>query len=232
MQQILPGVHRFRDTGSNVYLLASDPGLALIDTGTGRDVTKIVDQLQAAGRSLSELHTIVLTHAHGDHVGGLSELAQRSGARILAHRLEVPYVEGTQSLPAGSFLQRLMKWITDLMPRQQRCQVDQPLQEGDVIPFLGGLEVLHTPGHTPGSICLYQQERGLLFCGDLFFNGNPLTGRGGLRYAPSLFSVDPEQARRSARRIAGLDVQVLCAGHGEPILHDAQERLAALVDAR
>jgi glyoxylase-like metal-dependent hydrolase (beta-lactamase superfamily II) len=232
MQQILPGVHRFRDTSSNVYLLASDPGLAMIDTGAGRDVTKIVDQLDAAGHSLSELHTIVLTHAHGDHAGGLSELARRSGARILAHRLEVPYVEGTQSLPAGSFLQRLMKWITDLMSRQQRCQVDQALEEGDVIPFLGGVQVLHTPGHTPGSICLYRQECGLLFCGDLFFNGNLLTGRSGLRYAPSLFSVDPEQARRSARRIAGLDVQVLCAGHGEPILHDAQERLAALVDAR
>ena len=67
--------------------------------------------------------------------------------------------------------------------------------------ILGDLRVIHVPGHTPGSIVFYQPEQQLLFCGDVLFNGNPFTGRGGLQMPPRFFSVDPAQTEVPAKTI-------------------------------
>ena len=89
--------------------------------------------------------------------------------------------------------------------------------------------MIHTPGHTPGSICLYQPEARVLFCGDLLFNRQPLTGKGGLRFSVPWFSVDPVQARESVRGLLEVPVEVLCCGHGEPILEDAGRTVRELL---
>ena len=78
---------------------------------------------------------------------------------------------------------------------------------------------------------MYQEDRGVLFCGDLLLNGNPLTGRGGLQYAPRVLSVDQEEAKRSAQRLSGLHIRALCVGHGEPILREASVEMAKLLGA-
>jgi glyoxylase-like metal-dependent hydrolase (beta-lactamase superfamily II) len=108
-------------------------------------------------------------------------------------------------------------------------EVARGLEEGEKLDVLGGLQVIHTPGHTPGSMSLYQEERGILFCGDLIFNGHPFTGRGGLRYAPRAFSVDPEEVERSVQKLSGLQVRVLCVGHGEPIVREANVKMEELL---
>jgi glyoxylase-like metal-dependent hydrolase (beta-lactamase superfamily II) len=78
--------------------------------------------------------------------------------------------------------------------------------------------VIHVPGHTPGSIALYQPERQILFCGDVFFHDNP---KKGLQVSPPIVSVDVARARESARKLAALPVKTLCVSHGEVILEDA-----------
>jgi glyoxylase-like metal-dependent hydrolase (beta-lactamase superfamily II) len=108
-------------------------------------------------------------------------------------------------------------------------KVNRSLSHGEVLEDLGGLQVIHTPGHTPGSICLYQPQQRVLFCGDLLFNGNPLTGRGGLRFTISLSSADVAQARESVKRLDGLAVDVLCCAHGAPILERAGARIRELL---
>ncbi|MBD3308189.1 MBL fold metallo-hydrolase, partial [candidate division KSB3 bacterium] len=129
-----------------------------------------------------------------------------------------------------SMLQRALFWLgTRMAGASKSLQVTTRLEDGDQVEILGGLKVLHTPGHTPGSICVYQEARGIVFCGDLLFNGHPFTGRGGLRYAPRIFSVDPEQAQQSAHRLSELAVEVLCVGHGEPLVKDAHTRIEALI---
>jgi glyoxylase-like metal-dependent hydrolase (beta-lactamase superfamily II) len=227
MRQIAADVYLLEGLrSSNVYALALPEGIALIDSGLPGTVDQIVAQLEKGGYALSDLRAVVLTHAHGDHTGNAAELAHRSGAQILAHYDEVPYIEGAKSLPAASLLQRVLIWIGNrVLGGQAFCRVEKVLEDGEVIEELGGLQVIHTPGHTPGSICLYKPEGRVLFCGDLLFNGHPLTGRGGLRVSISQFSVDVVQARESVRRLLEVPIEVLCLGHGEPILEGAGRRI-------
>jgi glyoxylase-like metal-dependent hydrolase (beta-lactamase superfamily II) len=236
MRQIVPGVYLMeglRGTSANVYLLASGEELTLVDSGLPGAADQIAAQLEEKGYPLSNLQAIVLTHSHGDHTGGAAELARRSGAQIMAHQDEVPYIEQTEPLPFGSLLKRLSNWLCDrLLFRRAPCKVDRALQDGDVIETLGGLQVIHTPGHTPGSIALYQPERRILFCGDAFFNRNPLTGRKGLQLSIPLFTLDVAQMRESARKLAALPVEVLCCGHGEPILKKAREEMQQVMNLR
>jgi glyoxylase-like metal-dependent hydrolase (beta-lactamase superfamily II) len=233
MEQIARDVYRLQGLRiSNVYAVVSEQGIVLIDSGSPGEVNRILAQLQQAGFGLSDLRAVVLTHAHSDHIGGAAELARRSGAQILAHRDEVPYLDGTKTLPATSLVTRLLTWGTRLMPgTRTRYRVDEVLQEGDSLEHLGGLRVIHTPGHTPGSICLYRPEGRILFCGDLLLNGHPLTGRGRLRFSIPQFSVDAAQARRSVEKLLELPFEILCFGHGEPLLVNAGRSVRELLNS-
>ncbi|MGD9162097.1 MAG: MBL fold metallo-hydrolase [Desulfobacteraceae bacterium] len=94
---------------------------------------------------------------------------------------------------------------------------------------MGGLQVIRTPGHTPGSICLYHAERQILFCGDALFNANPITGRPGLRFPIRIVTLDNTLAHDSVSRLSTLAVEALCCGHGDPILERAGEKKALLM---
>jgi glyoxylase-like metal-dependent hydrolase (beta-lactamase superfamily II) len=231
MRHIAPDVYLLEGLrGSNIYFLNSKDGYTLIDSGLPNQTNRIAAQLHEAGYALSQLRSLVLTHGHGDHVGSAAELAHRSGAQVMAHRQDIPYIEQTQPLPFSSWLKHLMLRFADrVLFRQPPCRVDKPLEEGDVIEAAGGLRVIHTPGHTPGSICLYQPERELLFCGDTIINMNPMTGKERLRPSPAMISVDSSQARESLGKLAGLSLEVLCFGHGSPILGGAGKQIEALL---
>jgi glyoxylase-like metal-dependent hydrolase (beta-lactamase superfamily II) len=233
MRKIAQGVYLFEELrGCNVYLLVSDAGLTLVDTGLAGDARRIVAQIEKAGLDPSELQSIVVTHAHADHIGGLAGLVQRFDSDVMAHQLEAPFIEGTNKLPTRTKLQRAMTWLGDCFPGGNKgTKVTRQLEDGERLDVLDGLRVIHTPGHTPGSLCLLQEEGGILFCGDLLFNGHPLTGRGGLRYAPQAFSVDPDEVPRSAQKLAQVTVKALCMGHGEPIVHERGVQMAELLKA-
>jgi hydroxyacylglutathione hydrolase len=130
----------------------------------GDEVTRILELL---GRHKLTVKAIVSTHAHIDHVGGLSKLRQYTGAPILMHREDLPLYQGMEIQAA--FLGVPTPEITD---------VDQLLKEGDALNWGSfAANVIHTPGHTPGSVCLYMpKETGTpaprLFAGDTLFAGS------------------------------------------------------------
>ena len=216
--------------GANAYLLVSEQDLTMIDTGVPGDVDTISDQLSEGGFDLTAVKRIILTHAHGDHIGGCVELVQRSGAQVLAHKIETPYIELDDSLPANSFPQRIMYWTADhIMFRLSACEVDRLLTAGDLIDVLDGLRVIHTPGHTPGSISLYQPARGILFCGDALFNANPITRKPGLTLPLDMVTFDSSEARDSVKQLMKMDIKVLCPGHGKPILDGVREKIQKIM---
>jgi len=230
MREVVPDVHLFDDLGiANVYLLVSEDGLTLVDTGLANHADDVGGQLLEAGFAMTDVRHIVLTHAHGDHVGGAAELAQRSGAEVIAHRLEVPYIEQRRPLPARKALNRTLNRLSTRVMPSPPVSVGRGVLDGDVVDALGGLRVVHTPGHTPGSICLYQAERGILFCGDALFNANPVTRKPGLMLPPRIICSDNDLARASVGEILSLEFDVLCAGHGEPILTGAREQVRGVL---
>jgi glyoxylase-like metal-dependent hydrolase (beta-lactamase superfamily II) len=231
MKEIVPGVYMMeRLLVANVYLLQSDNGAALIDSGTTMDADRILTQISQAGYDASNIHSIVITHMHGDHAGGAPKLSQYFDAQIMAHREDAPYISKTARVTAFASFKHLVNWLdNNLVLPHPPCKVTRLLEEGDKIDALSGCEIIDSPGHTAGSICLYQPDRQIMFCGDALFNANPVTRKPGLRLPLRLVTMDNAQALQTVRKLARLPIKVLCFGHGEPIMEDVGEKLDKLL---
>lgn len=194
-----------------------EPDLSLIDCGYSGSVARIARAIEAAGRSMDELARVICTHGHPDHAGGARELAL-AGAAILIHpadaeRLSTTWRNALRHPSRGG--------IFAAMTPEPPATV--PIEDGDVLPILGGLEVVHTPGHTPGSVCLYGRRDRILFVGDT------LQRRfGTVSFASTLYSDDIGTARRSVQRLALLDVDTVVFSHFPPLTEGASQTLGAL----
>lgn len=215
--EIVPGVHALRVIGAKAHLVVEDE-ITLIDAGHRGSGRLVERYLARIGRSSRDITRIVCTHGHPDHIGGVAEIAAASGAMIHIHpsdaaRLRIGWRDVIANPVPGHVLAYLTRPLAD--PR--------PLLHGDVLPVLGGLRVVHTPGHTPGSVCFYAPAARLLFTGDV------LQLRNG-RLAPphQVFSDDLAEARRSLERLAELDVDTICFAHYPPLRGGANAALREL----
>ena len=191
---------------SNVYVVVTEDGLVLVDTGAGfvGSIRHILRAIEATGHRPSDVRDIVLTHYDADHVGGLAAIKQRTGARVAIHELDAPVVMKKE--PPGARVPLLVRLIYRWFLRA--VTPDRLLKDGDVV---GGLRVVHVPGHTAGSIALVRDD-GAVFSGDALLadkDGNAL------QPDPKL-AEDPDQAADSAERIKALHPKPLLPGHGAP----------------
>jgi glyoxylase-like metal-dependent hydrolase (beta-lactamase superfamily II) len=226
--EIIPSVHRIPGMrGANVYLLL-DGTLTLVDTGMPGSAETILSYIQGLDPPAGDLARIVLTHHHLDHVGGLAALKGRTAAQVLAHAGDAPFISG-EGLPPpapGALMRLLFRLIAPLTPRADPVPVDRTLHDGDHLELLGGATVVHVPGHTPGAIALHFPSERLLICGDVIDHRRN-------RLGPPLksFTVDMDQAIASMHRLAELEFDVLCPGHGPPFVGGADEAVRAMVRA-
>lgn len=231
MRRLLEGVRVFEGlSGCNVYLVGSDGDLTLVDAGLAPDPPRIEAQLEEEGITPTDIRRIVLTHSHADHTGGAALLAGRTGAAVLAHAEEVPFIQGGRRPPSSTAAIRFLFWVLSLLGRgAATCRVDRVLADGERLEGSPVLRVLHCPGHTPGSISLYDPARRVIFCGDALFNYDPTTRKPGLRVSIPLFTSDNARALESVRMLARLDADILLPGHGEPLMGDAGRRIRELL---
>ena len=216
-REIAPDVFEVRLRRVRVHLVAEDV-LTLIDAGLPGSSDAIDRAIVTLGRSPSELRRIICTHAHFDHAGGAAELAARGGVDVFMHESDLAAVATTLGDVARNPGRRLFVALT---PPFENAAA---LHDGDELPVLGGLRVVHVPGHTPGSICLYAPGHRLLFVGDAL---QARLGRVG--FASRLYSDDWQAARRSVKRMADLDVETIVFSHFLP-RSDAQRVLRRLTD--
>ena len=193
----------------NAYLL----GDVLVDAGTPGMGKKLPGRLE--GRSVAA-HTI--THAHPDHVGGSKAVLDALGVPFWAPAGDAAAAQAGSAVPAKSFMKRLGGFPA--------VTADRRLTEGDEVG--PGFTVVAAPGHSPGHVAFWRASDRVLVLGDVWFNIHLLTLRAGLRDPYRIFTVDPEENRRSMRKLAELEPDLVCFGHG-PVLKDAAPKLAAYV---
>jgi glyoxylase-like metal-dependent hydrolase (beta-lactamase superfamily II) len=218
--QRVPGLRR-----ANAYLLLGET-VALVDTGLPGDSDAILSAVRRLGRPPADLTHIILTHHHADHTGSLARLRKETGAQVLAHPADAPYIGGevARPLPNHPLIRSLFRLVGGRR-RLEPVPVDLAIQDGDRLDLLEGGTVVHVPGHTPGSIALHFPAERLLITGDAV-----IVRRGRPTLPPRFFSQDPEQAATSVRRLARPDLRTLCAGHGDPIIGTAAGRLQAAIE--
>ncbi len=188
----------------NVYLILDEKPI-LVDAGmmaapTLRNINKLIDP--------QKIEMIVLTHCHHDHSGAAPELKAATGARLLLSEKEVGAVGDDLATVAYLFGQQAPSY-----------QVDQTMKEGMVLDIgEWKLEVMETPGHSQGSLCLYEPRAKVLFSGDTVFpDGN--IGR------TDMYGGSTPDLVASIERLVGLDVEIMYPGHMEITDRDVKRQI-------
>jgi glyoxylase-like metal-dependent hydrolase (beta-lactamase superfamily II) len=230
-EEIGEGIYYVMAKRSNVYLLAAD-GLTLVDTGMPGEERVVLDTIAALGRKPGDVGHILITHAHMDHIGALAALKKATGAQVVASRREADYIAGrkrTWTMGREGLGGKLFKAILFLMERfvfnYEPVEVDILCEGGEVIGCFGGIEVISTPGHSPGSLCYYQKEKKALVTGDL------LNGMKGLTLPLKAGCSDYREALKAVEGLSQLEFEMCLVGHGEPVRQNARSLVKQLVQA-
>lgn len=231
MKEICKGVFSIRHPKAghvHAFLIDGGDGLIVIDMLYDADARRLIEAIRERGWSPSDIKHLVLTHAHFSHIAGLARLKRLSDAAVYSHAWEADIVSGKREAQRVSLIPRRPFRMYHIQAGcalgrgiHVPCAVDIAVSEGDRI---GPLHVLHTPGHTPGSLCFHWPERKLLIVGDLIVSYPRIeAGWKGL-------TLNFQDSRASLARIAHLpDVEILGVGHGEPITEDVPNQLCSLL---
>ena len=166
--EIYPGVHQITATFVNLYLIVEEKECILIDAGLKGSGRKVLELLKSLGREPASLTDVIITHADGDHYGGLAALETAVPLTAWAQPLEAEAIRLAKSSralkPQG--IARLFFSLVAPLFKSDPARIDRTLNGSETFPCLGGLNVLATPGHTPGHISLFSPSTGILFAGD------------------------------------------------------------------
>lgn len=229
--ELAPGVHSIgqRKGGrSHAFLFVHGSELTLVDTLFDTDAHVLLDYMRRIGRAPRELKHIVLTHAHRSHLGGLATLKRLSGATVHAHESEADIINGERLAqpvtmrpirPLRTYPHRIGLALG--RPPHVACPVDEAVGDDDSV---GPLQVLHTPGHSPGHLALHWPERRVLLAGDAIATWPELHAgwRGWI--------LNERQHRASLHALARLEADVVGVGHGEAITQNTPDRVHALAE--
>ena len=192
----------------NCYLVKTDTGFILIDTGRASKRTKLEKELESAGCNPGNLKLIVLTHGDFDHTGNCAYLRKKFGTKIAMHYDDSGMVERGDMFWNRKTGNILIRIIVNALFRISKFKPDLTIDEGyDLSEYGLDAKVLYLPGHSKGSIGILTAG-GDLFCGDLLMNMDK----------PDLSSVidDSAEANTSVEKLKSLRINTVYPGHGKP----------------
>ena len=192
-----------KDHSRETWLLNCKEGVVVIDAGMKPDaVERITSELSSFGKGWKDVKLVLITHKHGDHVKNLPRVKELTSAPIEAHKLEAPLIEKAMGVKV------------------------EGLEDGEVLPFCGGIEVIHIPGHSEGNACYYLPKKSAMIAGDTVFGD----AEGNLMAPPERYCLDVKQATKGIRRLLDYDFDTLLYTHGKDVMKDAKKRVAELVE--
>ena len=220
--------------GEMIYptVIWDDTDMVLVDTGLPGMLEKIQKAMNTEKLPFEKLNRVVLTHQDLDHTGGVLDILKAKGVEVLAHNEDVPYIQGEKKLVRynSRFLSTIPEKQRGMMKMAfehvQPLRVDTALEDGEKLPCCGGITVIHTPGHTPGHICLYHEKSRTLVAGDaMSIVDGKLSG-------PRKEILDDESfklALHSLKKLEKCDVRNVVVYHGGLFNDKANERIAELI---
>lgn len=200
MVEVLRGVHvvDLSEAGRmalEVWLLGCSEVVVLIDTGMQESaVGKIESELKSMGKHWNDVKVCLITHKHGDHIRNLAKVKELSGADVMSHEREVADIEKATGVKV------------------------KPLRDKEKLPYCGGIQVVHVPGHSEGNCSYYLPAKSLMIAGDTLFEDE----HGNLSAPPERYCMDAQQARQEIKRLLDYDFDTLLMTHGKGVMKNAK----------
>ncbi|MDC2864323.1 MBL fold metallo-hydrolase [Bacillus sp. BP-3] len=215
-------------------LIWDDEEAVLIDAGMPCQLEQIHTAMNVLGVPFENLKAVIVSHQDIDHIGSLPELLQASTNKInvYAHELDKPYIEGEFPLiktDPGRMNKEawasLPKEIQLLYANPPKCNVNQTLEDGQELPYCGGIQVIHTPGHTPGHVSLYVKKSKTLVAGDAM-----ICVDGSLQGPVQRTTLDMNTALASLEKYLDFDIESVICYHGGICMNAPKEQIQNLVE--
>jgi glyoxylase-like metal-dependent hydrolase (beta-lactamase superfamily II) len=185
------------------WILDCEDGLVLVDGGmTEQHVQNLENELSKIGKECEDVKIILITHKHGDHIRNLPRIVELTGAPVKSHKLEAPLIKEAIGVEV------------------------EGLEDREVVPICGGIEVVHVPGHSEGNCCYYLKSHKTIIGGDTIFGDS----EGNLTPPPERYCLNVEQATKEIKRLLDYDFDFFIYTHGKDIMKDAKRRVQMLVD--
>lgn len=214
-------------------LIWDETGATLVDAGFPGQFEQLIQAVTKAGVPFAHIKRVIITHQDWDHIGTLPAIAATNNeVKIYAHASEKPYLEGT--IPYLKMTPEKIAVRVQSLPKEMRenaaaifesiptFSIDQVLADGEKLPF-HEIEIIHTPGHTPGHVCLYVKSHRLLIAGDqLRIENDCLVG------PAKMYTPDMPTALQSLKKLVAYDIEHIICYHGGMYGPNASIKIAEL----
>lgn len=210
----------------NWWIVEEGGRLTVVDAGNPNQFEQLPAALTQLGRAMDDVEAVVLTHAHGDHLGSAARIQEISQAAVHVHRDDVALARGEAHREYERHyirdLGHRFAWSSLLFFLRGGATKAPPVHElaefghGETLNLPGRPRVIHTPGHTEGSSCIEFDDRAVLMTGDALVTLSIVTGERDPRIMPGSFNGNSPAALESLNELKGSKAQLILPGHGEP----------------
>lgn len=218
-------------------LIVHNDSLILIDTGFPGVLDQICEEIEKEGLEFSKLDTIIFTHQDIDHIGNVAGILSKvpGNIKIFSHEEEKAYINGEKTPVKLAMLESNLESLPYNMKaahkmlkagfQNNKVNIDETLTDGEELPYCGGMTVIHTPGHTPGHICLYFKSLKILIAGDIFAVSDGKLLRGNENY-----NFDNKKNKKSIEKLMKYDIETVICYHGGMYKGNVNKRIAELAN--